>query len=470
MEETFQKPKDVFRDSLGIIDRKGKRNWIFPKKPKGSLHRSRVIISWILFAFLFITPFLKIEGEPVFLFNVFERKFIILGAIFGPHDFYILLLGMISLVVFILLFTAVYGRVFCGWVCPQTVFMELVFRKIEYWIEGDSKRQRLLKNSSWSFEKIIKKFSKHFIFFAISIVIANVLIAWLIGVDKLYLVITQSPSVHFAGFVAMLSFSFVFYGIFSWFREYACIYVCPYGRLQGVLLDASSVVIAYNFIRGEPRGKIKKQEQQKFGDCIDCNQCVEVCPTGIDIRNGTQLECINCTACIDACNFVMEKVNRSKGLIKYASLNQIKERTKFIITPRMIGYSVVLLVLLSVLSFLALTRTEIDVNILRTPGLLSQELADDKISNLFDIKITNKTFKDLPVSIKLKNDIGEVKIIGGGLIARGQQITETKFLLIMDEDKLKSTISNITLEVYAGDKLIKEIQTSYLGKIEDEEN
>ncbi len=470
MEETLQKPKDVFRDSLGIIDKKGKRKWIFPKKPKGSLHKSRVIVSWILFTFLFVTPFIKIENEPIFLFDVFERKFIILGAIFGPHDFYILLLGMITLVVFILLFTAVYGRVFCGWICPQTVFMEMVFRKVEYWIEGDSKQQQLLKKSPWTFEKIIKKFSKHFIFFTISVIIANVLIAWLIGVDKLYLVITQSPSVHFAGFIAMLSFSFIFYGIFSWFREYACIYVCPYGRLQGVLLDANSIVIAYDFIRGEPRGKIKKNEQQKFGDCINCNQCVEVCPTGIDIRNGTQLECINCTACIDACNFVMEKVNRPKGLIRYASLNQIKERIKFKITPRMIGYSIVLFVLLSVLSFLALTRTDIDVNILRTPGLLSQEQADNKISNLFDIKITNKTFRDLPVSIIIKNGNGEIKIIGGGIIAKGQQITETKFLLVMEEEEIKSTISNIVLEVYAGDKLIKEIQTTFIGKIEEEED
>jgi len=470
MEEKLIKSNDIFRDSLGIVNKKGKRNWIFPKKPKGFLHKARVIVSLLLLAFFFITPFIKKGGEPIFLFNVFDRKFIILGAIFGPHDFYILLLGMISLVVFILLFTAVYGRVFCGWICPQTVFMEMVFRKIEYWIEGNSKQQQMLRNSSWTFKKTIKKISKQIIFFAISIIIANVLIAWMIGMDKLYLVITDSPSAHFAGFIAMLSFSFIFYGIFSWFREYACIYVCPYGRLQGVLLDSNSIVIAYDFVRGEPRGKIKKKEEQNLGDCIDCNQCVEVCPTGIDIRNGTQLECINCTACIDACNFVMKKVNRPKGLIRYASLNQIKERTKFKVTSRMIGYSVVLFVLLSVLTFLAFTRTELDVNILRTPGLLSQEQPDDKISNLFDIKITNKTFNDLPVSIKTKNGKGEIKIIGENLVARQQQITETKFLLILDEDDLKSTISTIALEVYAGDKLIKEVQSTFLGKMEDKED
>lgn len=470
MEEKLIKSNDVFRDSLGIVNKKGKRNWIFPKKPKGNLHQARVLVSWLLMAFFFITPFIKKGDEPIFLFNVFERKFIILGAIFGPHDFYILLLGMISLVVFILLFTAVYGRVFCGWICPQTIFMEMVFRKIEYWIEGNSRHQQVLKNSAWTFEKILKKFSKQIIFFAISILIANGLIAWLIGIDKLFLIVTDSPSTHFAGFVAMLSFSFIFYGIFSWFREYACIYVCPYGRLQGVLLDSYSIVIAYDFVRGEPRGKIKKKEEQNFGDCIDCNQCVEVCPTGIDIRNGTQLECINCTACIDACNFVMNKVSRPKGLIRYASLNQVKESTKFKVTPRMIGYSAVLLVLLSVLTFLVFTRTELDVNILRTPGLLSQEQPDSKISNLFDIKVTNKTFYDLPVSIKTKNGKGEIKIIGGNLIAKNQQITETKFLLILDEDNLKSTISTVSLEVYAGDKLIKEVQTTFLGKMEEEED
>lgn len=236
---------------------------------------------------------------------------------------------MITFFVFIILFTVVFGRVWCGWACPQTIFMEMVFRKIEYWIEGDAAKQMKLKNMPWTAEKIFKRVLKYVIFMAISLLIAHTLMAYLIGVDKVIDIVTASPYEHWSGFLGMLFFTGIFFWVFSYFREQACIAVCPYGRLQGVLLNKDSMAVSYDFKRGEPRGKIKKGEiQEGQGDCIDCKLCVHVCPTGIDIRNGTQLECVNCTACMDACDEVMTKVNRPKGLIRIASYNGIVEGTK----------------------------------------------------------------------------------------------------------------------------------------------
>jgi len=378
-----------FRDSINTVNDGGKRNFIYPKKPKGKLYNARSVFSIVLLAIMFGFPLIKISGHPFMLFNVLERKFIVFGLAFGPHDFYLFGLATISFFVFIFLFTAIFGRVFCGWACPQTVFLEMVFRKIEYWIEGDYIRQRQLSKAKWTGNKIFKKFSKYLIFAFLSGLISNTFIAWVTGIDELIKIITEPVALHKAGFIAMLFFSVFFYFIFAWFREYACIYICPYGRLQGVLLDTNSVVIAYDDIRGEPRGKINKGKKRELGDCIDCNECVVVCPTGIDIRNGTQLECVNCTACIDACNVVMDKIDKPRGLIRFASSNMIKDRTKFRLTTRVVGYSALLIILLTVLTVLLFNRHPVDVTILRTPGMIYQEQPGGIISNLYSVKLTN---------------------------------------------------------------------------------
>lgn len=468
METTDAVTNEKFRDTLGIVSREGKRKWIFPKKPKGKLYTARSIVSYFLLLFLFGAPFLKMNNEPVFLFNVLERKFIIFGAAFGPHDFFLMLIAMLWLVVSIVLFTVVYGRVFCGWVCPQTIFMEMLFRKIEYFFEGDASKQRALIASKWNKQKILKKSAKQLTFIAVSFVIANAFLAWIIGVDELYRIVTDPPAKHMTGLISILAFSLVFYGVFAWLREQACILICPYGRLQGVLLDQNSVVIAYDYKRGEPRGKLRKSESNQLkGDCVDCNQCVDVCPTGIDIRNGTQLECINCTACIDACNFVMKKTNKPKGLIRFASAKGIKEGTRLnLFTPRVVGYTLVLLVLSALLVYLAATRTQVDVSILRTPGLLSQDQPENKISNLYDIKITNKTFGVMPLKLRVKDGLGEIKIVSNKLEAKPQEILESKFFIILPKEKLKGMITPLRIDVFAGEKKVDEISTSFIGKVE----
>ncbi|MBU1095715.1 MAG: cytochrome c oxidase accessory protein CcoG [Bacteroidetes bacterium] len=458
---------DKFRNELATVTKDGKRIWVYPKKPSGRYYTARTILSVFLLVFLFGAPFVKVNGHPLILLNVLERKFILFGIPFGPHDFHLFVLAMISTIVGIFLFTVVYGRLFCGWICPQTIFMEMVFRKIEYFIEGDWKQQKVLNNSPWSSSKFFKKFLKHVIFFIISFIIGNTFLAYIIGVDNLYKLVTDPPSAHIAGLSSMLIFSGIFYFVFASFREQACTLVCPYGRLQGVMLDHNSIVIAYDNLRGEPRGKIRKSEDQSSkGDCIDCNMCVDVCPTGIDIRNGTQLECVNCTACIDACDSVMDKINKPKGLIRYASKNEIENKIRSIFTPRAIGYTIVLVILISLTTILLISRSDFELTILRTPGLFFQEQPGNKISNLYDLKIINKTFNELPAELEIENLAGEIKLIGTDLLVEPQAVEEGKFLVILSKEQIHSINTPLEIAVKSDGKIIDVIKTSFLGKVD----
>ena len=454
---------ESYRDTISIVNKEGGRKWIYPKKPEGRFYNARTIVSIFLLAILFGMPLLKVDGHPFMLFNIIERKFILFGLDFSPQDFYLFGLVMIALFVSLFLVTAVYGRIFCGWLCPQTIFLEMVFRKIEYFIEGDYTKQMALNSSGWNSEKIFKKVTKYIIFFLISFLIANTFLAYIIGTEQLWKIATDPISQHISGFISIIVFTAVFYFIFAWFREQACILVCPYGRLQSVLLDKNSIVIAYDFVRGEPRGKVNDKEEKNLGDCIDCNKCVYVCPTGIDIRNGTQLECVNCTACIDACDSIMDSVNRPRGLIRYASMEGIKNKTKFKLTPRVIGYTLVLLVLLSTITFLFANRSDVDINVLRTPGMLYQNQPDNKVSNMYNLKISNKTFEELPLEIKLDDANGEIKLIGNEIKLNPLEIYEGKFLIILPKDKIKLLNTPMKVNVYAGDKLIETLNTTFLG-------
>jgi len=456
---------ESFRDHISTVTKEGKRVWVYPKKQKGRFYTARTILSWFLLAFLFLMPWIKIDEHTFILFNFFERKFILFGLAFGPQDFYLFALGVVAFFVFIVLFTAVFGRIFCGWVCPQTVFMEMVFRKIEYFIEGDAAQQRALDASPWTGEKIFKKTIKQIIFAGIAILIGNTLMAYIVGIDETLMIISQPPSQHLSGFIAIMVFSGIFYFVFSKFREQACTIVCPYGRLQGVLLDPNTIVVAYDNVRGEPRGKFTNEEDRKTGDCIDCNLCVAVCPTGIDIRHGTQLECVNCTSCIDACDRIMDKVERPRGLIRYASMNGIKDKVKFRVTPRIILYSVLLVVLLSVLTTLITIRSDIKINILRAPGKIFTEQGDGKVSNLYHIVMVNNTFKDVPVEVKLSNPDAEYKLIGKEISLQPMDILDAEFLVLMPKDKIATTVIPLNVQVYANGKLINETKTTFIGPV-----
>ncbi len=400
------------------------------------------------------------------LFDIINRKFIIFGLVFWPQDFHLFVLATISMVVFIVLFTVSLGRLWCGWACPQTIFMEMVFRKIEFWIEGDARKQIALKKAPWTGQKIFKKTLKHFIFYGISFLIGNTFLAYIIGADALFKIMTDPPAEHLAGLLAMIIFSTVFYGVFAFFREQVCTMVCPYGRLQGVLLDPNSIVVAYDFKRGEPRGRFKKQQKRtENGDCVDCHQCVEVCPTGIDIRNGTQLECINCTACIDACNTVMSKLNWPSGLIRYASFNGIDQGTKLRITPRIVGYSTILLILIFVTGFFLLSRTDVETTILRTPGLMYQETENGKISNLYNLKIINKTHESKSIELRLKSPKGEIKIVGGPLLVPDSGMFESAFFVEIPTNNIKFSPIPLYIEIFSGNELLDEVRSSFIGPI-----
>lgn len=455
----------TFRDSVATIDKQGKRNYIFPKKPKGRLYRWRSFASVIYLAIFFSLPFIKVNGQPLFMFNVLERKFIFFGQVFWPQDFFIFAIGLLTFMVFVILFTVVFGRVFCGWACPQTIFMEMVFRKIEYWLDGDANEQRKLKEMPWNGFKIRKRITKMAVFFAISFLIANFFLAYMIGMDSVLAMVNEGISANMGTFVSLLGFTSVFFFVYYWFREQACIVVCPYGRLQGVLLDKKSIVVAYDYVRGEPRGKTKKGEEtlSAKGDCIDCAACVRVCPTGIDIRNGTQMECVNCTACIDACDEIMTRINKPLGLIRYESEENIAHSRKGKFNWRIAGYSIVLTVLLSVLSILIITRDDVDARILRTAGQMFQREQDGRISNIYNIKLANKTHEDIPMTLRLENIKGEISIIGKTLVVPKESYFQTPFFVKIDRSLITRRKTPIVLGVYEGDKKIKTVKTTFLG-------
>lgn len=460
-----------FRDSIGTIDEQGKRSWVFPKKPKGTFFKYRTWVSYFLLLFLFSAPFIKVNGNQFLMFNVLERRFNIFGFPFWPQDFHLFVISMIIGVVFVTLFTVVFGRIFCGWICPQTIFMEMVFRRIEYWIEGDRGKQIRLSKQPWNAEKIRKKGLKWILFFIISFLIANIFLAYLIGSDKLISYIFSSPLNHISTLISLLIFTGVFYFVFAWFREQVCIIACPYGRLQGVLLDNQSVVVAYDYKRGEKekgRAKFKKNEDRVAsgkGDCIDCKLCVHVCPTGIDIRNGTQLECVNCTACIDECDHMMESVGLPTGLIRYASIDNIEKKSPFKFTARMKGYTAVLGILIAVLVGMLFLRNDVEATILRLPGQLYEKKENNIISNVYTYKVINKTVEDIEnVSYKLLSHKGEIKLVTHSTFQIPKQgLSEGTLFIELPSSELTNDKMRLRIGVYSDDKLIETTTTNFLG-------
>lgn len=459
---------ETFRDSVSTIEQTGSRKWVYPRKPKGKFTNYRNLVTVFLLAIFFITPFLKINGNPLLKINILDREFFIFGQPFYPQDFFILALGAITSLVFIILFTVVFGRIFCGWICPQTIFMEGVFRKIEYWIEGDRNKQIRLAQQPWNAEKIWKKSLKWFIYFVISLIITHWMFMYIVGYQEVFKIMKGGPIEYPTNFLVMIIFTGLFYFVFAWFREQVCTLVCPYGRLQGVLIDKETINVFYDFKRGENRAKWRKGEDRKAagkGDCIDCNQCVVVCPTGIDIRNGQQLECINCTICIDACDEVMVKTGLPKGLIRYATQDEIEQERKFKFTNRMKAYTVVLLVLLGALGFLLNNRGSMEAKFIKPAGS-TFFVKDGKISNTYNYTFLNKTNVDKTVTIKIiKPKDGEV-IFGGEnkILLKRDKLIKGTVNVSFPEKQITAPKQNVTLGVYdEKGKLLDTFDTYFEG-------
>lgn len=489
-----------YRDHLSTVDESGKRNWIYPKKPSGRYFKARNIVAVFLLIVFFSGPFITINGHPILLLNILERKFVIFGMAFWPQDLHLLLFGALSLILFIVLFTAVFGRLWCGWACPQTIFMEMVFRRIEYWIEGDRAAQIRLNRADWNFEKIRKKTLKHGVFFGISFLISNLFLAYIIGKDQLFTIITDPPSQHLGGLFAITIFSGVFYGVFAFMREQVCHFVCPYGRMQSVLLDNNSINVMYDYQRGEPRSNpgirakimriLKREPEPKasladlglttneqtmlvehnataddiFGDCIDCDQCVQVCPMGIDIRNGTQLECVHCTACIDACDNVMDKIGKPRGLIRYSSEHAIKYGKNRLFTPRVLGYSAILIALFSAFITMMVIRPDTETTILRQPGTLFQELPNNHYSNIYEIKVINKTFHDLDYKVTLASpSVGELTPLGDLNSVPSQSSMEGRFIVKLPDSVMTGDKTELEFNVYLNDELTETVESGFIG-------
>jgi cytochrome c oxidase accessory protein FixG len=456
--------EDDFRDHFNAVREDGKRNWFYPQKPKGNWHNRRLWFTLLVLSVLFLMPFLKYNDQPLLLFNVLERKFIIFGLFIGPQDYWLFGLTMLSFMVFIVLFTTIFGRLWCGWACPQTVFMEMIFRKIEYAIEGDRPQQMALNKSPWNTEKITKKGSKYFLFLVVSFVIANLLLSYIIGISELARIVNEPLDQHVSLFSGIVAFTAIFYFNFAWLRDQACTVVCPYGRLQSVLLDRNSIVVAYDYKRGEPREKLHKGKDRNEGDCINCHQCVAVCPTGIDIRNGTQMECVNCTACIDACDSIMDKIGFEPGLIRYTSEKAIVSQTTKLITTRVIGYAAVLLLLWSGLGFMIVSRTDTQTMLLRAPGSQYIENKDGTISNLYTFKIFNKTNHNVRPEMRIVSPKGRLLFAGKpDLTLTPAGMSEGTVFIIVPKSELKSRKTKLKLSVYQGNEKLEDFETTFMA-------
>lgn len=364
---------------LSTLNRDGTRRYIQPKLARGRFLTRRRIIGLALIALFVALPRIRIDGHPALLIDLVTREIHVFGALFRPSQGFVLALLGITIVIAVFLVTALFGRVWCGWACPQTVYLELVFRPIERWLTG----RRGQRNSTG---RTIVKWT---LFAAIAFALANVFLAYFVGTERLEQWVFGSPLDHPIGFSIVVAVAGLMLFDFGWFREQLCMIACPYGRLQSVLLDRQSLIIAYDAARGEPRTKPKKKLPVVGGDCVDCSACVSVCPTGIDIRAGLQMECIGCAQCIDACDSVMERLGRKRGLIRYTSQDELAGKPRRVWRLRTLIYPALLLVAGSMLAWSVQARESTEVWISRVQGPSFVELPDGKVSSQARIKLEN---------------------------------------------------------------------------------
>lgn len=374
----------------------GSRDFVYPADVKGRFQKARKAVFFILIAIWAALPWVRIRNHPAIFIDIASRKFYLFGFVFNAQDLWLLFFLISGLGFALVYLTVIAGRVFCGWACPHTVFLEGIFRPIERFLEGPREKRIRRDLGPWTLDKVWRKAVKHIAFIIAALFVSHIFLAYFVSLPGLFRMVSGSPSEHWEAFAWMVGTSAIFYGNFARFREQTCVGVCPYGRMQSVMMDDHSLVVGYDVGRGEPRGKVS---DKSAGDCIDCNRCVVVCPTNIDIRNGLQLDCIACTACIDACDEIMDKVGRPRGLIRYDSLAGLAGKKRRVVRPRTLILTALLALGVGVFAVAASKRSDFEANLLRLPGApyLVQE---ETIRNAYSIHLINKRSEPAVFTIK----------------------------------------------------------------------
>jgi len=373
-------------DSVSVLDERGSRRYVYPADARGRWSRLKPWVYSLLIGVYVALPFVHVGGRPAVLIDIPGRRFFLFGATFNAQDFYLMFFVLTGIGFALIVVAALWGRVWCGWGCPQTVFLDGVFRRVERWIEGPAATRRRLADGPWTGEKIARKTLKHVIYLALSVAIAHVFLAYFASADGLAAMISEGPAEHMGTFIWAVAITAVVYGNFWWFREQLCIVICPYGRLQSALQDQDTVNVQYDFRRGEPRGKLKTPGA---ADCVDCGRCIAVCPTRIDIRDGPQLECIGCAYCIDACDEIMDKVGRPRGLIRYDSLRGVEEGRRRFWRPRVAFYAGMGLLGLLVAALAMSRSAPFEANLLRLEGA-PFAIHEEVLENRVRVHVVNK--------------------------------------------------------------------------------
>lgn len=454
-------------ERTSVIDERGHRKWMYPDRVRGRFARWRDVTFGLLILLYLAAPWVEIAGTPLLRFDLPGRRFHIFGAQFVATDAYLLALFLLIAMLALFLFSALLGRLWCGWACPQTVYLDGVFRRIERWIEGTPRQQKALDRGPRTDAYYSKKATKHAIFIALSVFLSFSFTAYFVGPRASFATLTGGGE-HPAALVIGLVTSVLLYFDFGWFREQFCAFLCPYARLQAVMLDQHSLVIGYDPLRGEPRGPIRPEtrELKVLGDCVDCRRCVQVCPTGIDIREGLQLECIACAACIDACDMVMDKVGRPRGLIRYDSTAGLLRHVHKIVRPRVILYLVVIVLITTLLTLKLRARESVDFAVVRPPGTPYLVQDDGKVRNMFQLNVTNVDPQPHAVRFRIEGPAGLEYLIPGEpfQLASGERIKVEAFVMLPDS-AIHESATPLTFQMLNDDQQTGTRLAKFLGPV-----
>lgn len=465
----LESPEDV----LSTLGRDGKRKWLYPTLSPGRFLTRRRIVGWVLVFIYLALPVVPIGGRPALLLDVVHREFAMFGAVFYPTDTLLLMLFLIAIMVMIILFTALLGRVWCGWACPQTIYLEFVFRPIERLIEGKEHVRKRRDGGPMSVDKAWRKGVKWGIYGVVAFVLANTFVAYFVGWSALIDWMGQAPTENWGFFLVMSVTTGLILFDFGIFREQMCTIACPYARMQSIMLDEDSLIVSYDPNRGEPRQKRSKKalEQEAAGiipaqgDCIDCFACVRTCPTGIDIRDGLQMECVACTQCIDACDHIMDQIDRPRGLIRYTSERELEGRKTRIFRPRTTIYLVAILFVASAFTVVLTSRSDYDVNVGRVVDAPYIELPDGRIANRLRFRVRNQTAGTVSFDVRVAEPAtAEVRAVGPMPVALDPgQMDRIEIWVLVPAVSFQTTSIPARFELHFSDGQVVQAEFNVLG-------